>query len=121
MFQHINVIGILVDDLETALAFYVDVLGFEKRTDAPFGDGGRFVTVAPKGAETELALSVRTAADDHVKLMPISCAVDDVDAVCDHLRANQVEIVAGPLDEPWGARSATFKDSSGNEIYIIKV
>ena len=119
MFKHINVVGILVDDLEAAIAFYVDVLGFEKRTDAPFGDGGRFVTVAPKGAETELALSVRTAADDNMKLMAISYAVDDVDAVCEHLKVHNVEIVAGPVDEPWGARSATFKDVSGNEIYII--
>ena len=48
----------------------------------------------------------------------ISLIVDDVDAACDVLKANNVEIVHGPVDEPWGPRGAAFKDPFGNEFFI---
>ncbi|MBV8714551.1 MAG: VOC family protein, partial [Chloroflexi bacterium] len=41
-----------VADQDRALEFYTDVLGLEKRVDAPFGNGGRWIEVAPSGAET---------------------------------------------------------------------
>jgi len=43
-------------DLDRALEFYTEVLGLEKRVDAPFGDGYRWIEVAPAGAETTIAL-----------------------------------------------------------------
>src|SRR4051794_39490646 len=51
-----NVI-IPVADQDEALEFYTDVLGLEKRADVPFTeDGGRWIEVAPSGAETAIAL-----------------------------------------------------------------
>ena len=44
-----NVI-IPVDDQDRALAFYTEELGFEKRADLPFGDGNRWIEVAPPAA-----------------------------------------------------------------------
>jgi catechol 2,3-dioxygenase-like lactoylglutathione lyase family enzyme len=52
---HIVTVGLPVADQAAALEFYVGKLGFEKRRDMPFGDG-RWVEVAPPGAETTLAL-----------------------------------------------------------------
>ena len=48
--------GIPVTDQERALEFYVGTLGFEKVMDGPFGDGGRWIEVAPTGATTTVAL-----------------------------------------------------------------
>ena len=45
------------DDPDRALAFYVGTLGLEKRRDVPFGQGQRWVEVAPAGAPTTIALS----------------------------------------------------------------
>jgi catechol 2,3-dioxygenase-like lactoylglutathione lyase family enzyme len=39
--------SVLVDDQEKALRFYVDVLGFEKMADLPFGEY-RWLTVTAR-------------------------------------------------------------------------
>src|SRR5262249_59710004 len=52
----VRTVGVPVTDQQRALAFYVDTLGFEKRLDVPFGDGKRWIEVAPAGATTTLAL-----------------------------------------------------------------
>ena len=56
---HIGKVGVVcvpVIDQDRALAFYVDTLGFEKRTDVAFGEGYRWIEVAPAGATTTLAI-----------------------------------------------------------------
>ena len=56
----INKIGtvcIPVSDQDKMIDFYVGMLGFEKRADVPFGNGYRWVEVAPAGADTTIALA----------------------------------------------------------------
>jgi catechol 2,3-dioxygenase-like lactoylglutathione lyase family enzyme len=56
---HINKVSTVVvpvSDQERAIEFYVDKLGFEKRTDVPFGNGYRWIEVAPAGAATTIAI-----------------------------------------------------------------
>ena len=56
---HITQIGTVivpVSDQDKALDFYTEKLGFEKRTDIPFGNGDRWVEVAPAGGETTVAI-----------------------------------------------------------------
>ena len=45
-----------VTDQDRALEFYVDTLGFEKRGDDAFGNGDRWVEVAPPDAATTIAI-----------------------------------------------------------------
>src|ERR1700680_2677887 len=45
-----------VSDQDQAIEFYLDKLGFEKRADVPYGNGERWVEVAPPGAATTIAL-----------------------------------------------------------------
>src|SRR3954462_5261333 len=52
----IGTVVIPVTDQDRAIAFYVDTLGFEKRADVPFGNGYRWVEVAPAGTETAIAI-----------------------------------------------------------------
>ena len=57
--QHIPGVGtvyLAVSDQDRALAFYRDMLGFEVRTDTEFGEGFRWIEVAPAGAYTVIAL-----------------------------------------------------------------
>jgi catechol 2,3-dioxygenase-like lactoylglutathione lyase family enzyme len=53
---HIGVVCIPVTDQERALEFYVGTLGMEKRADVPFGNGHRWIEVAPAGAATTIAI-----------------------------------------------------------------
>ena len=49
-----------VSDQDRALEFYVDRLGFDKRIDGTYGDGARWIEVAPPGAATMIALVLST-------------------------------------------------------------
>jgi catechol 2,3-dioxygenase-like lactoylglutathione lyase family enzyme len=52
----INTVVVPVSDQDRAVAFYVETLGLEKRTDVPFGNGYNWIEVAPSGAETTIAI-----------------------------------------------------------------
>lgn len=45
-----------VSDQDAAIAFYTEILGFSLVADVAFGDGGRWVEVAPPGGGAPLAL-----------------------------------------------------------------
>src|ERR687884_497020 len=45
-----------VTDQDAAIAFYTGRLGFALAADVPFGDGERWVEVAPPGGGTAIAL-----------------------------------------------------------------
>ena len=47
----IGTVVVPVSDQDRAIEFYVETLGFEKRADVPFGNGYRWVEVAPAGAD----------------------------------------------------------------------
>lgn len=53
----IRTINVPVSDQDRALDFYVAKLGFEKRVDVTFGQGQRWIEVAPAGATTTVALA----------------------------------------------------------------
>ena len=52
----VGTVVVPVSDQDRAVAFYVDTLGFEKRSDVPFGNGYRWVEVGPEGADTTIAI-----------------------------------------------------------------
>ena len=52
----VRTVGVPVTDQDRALEFYVEKLGFAKQLDVPFGDGKRWIEVAPPGATTTIAL-----------------------------------------------------------------
>ena len=53
----VRTVAVPVTDQDRALEFYVGALGFEKRMDATFGGGRRWIEVAPPGATTTIALA----------------------------------------------------------------
>jgi catechol 2,3-dioxygenase-like lactoylglutathione lyase family enzyme len=119
---HITQVGTLiipVSDQDRALEFFVDKLGFEKRLDAPFGQGGRWVEVAPPGAATTIALVPRGEGD----ATGIEVSFTTQDAETDHaeLRARGVEadealIRMGDLVPPM----FTFRDPDGNRFRVVQ-
>jgi uncharacterized glyoxalase superfamily protein PhnB len=47
--------------------------------------------------------------------------VEDVDAMCTELATRGVKLLNGSVDRPWGVRTASFNDPSGNIWEITKV
>src|SRR5207244_329315 len=76
-----------VSDQDRALEFYVDKLGFEKRTDTPYGDGDRWVEVAPAGAATTIALVRPREGESAGVEGRVGLATEDLDAGHADLRA----------------------------------
>ena len=110
--------SIFVNDQDRAKNFYIEVLGFEERTNAPMGDGMRWVTVGPPGEKTEVALFSKGFPDwssEKVGQNTRGCLeVDDVFAAHQKWTAKGVEFTDGPRMEFFGGW-AMFKDCDGNE------
>jgi len=119
---HITEVGTVivpVSDQERALKFYVGKLGFEKRMDAPFGDGRRWVEVAPPGAATTIALIPPPEGEQTE--MVVSFTTRDADADHADLRARGVEADAevmrmGDFVPPM----FTFRDPDGNSFRMVE-
>src|SRR6476619_3856181 len=90
--KHINVVMVPVTDTDRAIDFYVGKLGFEKRSDVPYGDGDRWVEVAPAGSEAAMALvpsGENAPAGGHSR---IALNTDDIDAVHADLKDRGVDV-----------------------------
>jgi catechol 2,3-dioxygenase-like lactoylglutathione lyase family enzyme len=91
----VGTVFIPVSDQETALAFYLDKLGFEKRIDSSYGENHRWIEVAPPGSTNAIALvppsEGKSIGGDHT-----CCAFTTKDIESDHatLRARGVDVDA---------------------------
>ena len=121
---HIKQLGrviIPVSDQERALEFYLGTLGFEKRADIPFGEGDRWLEVAPVGGETAIAIMPpRPGASPGNDQSCIAFATDDLDADYAALRDQGVSV-----EEPMGGegpvpRMFFFRDPDGNNLLAVE-
>jgi catechol 2,3-dioxygenase-like lactoylglutathione lyase family enzyme len=128
--MHLEHVAIVVDDYDPAIAFFVDVLGFELVEDSPAltseeGRAKRWVVVRPPGARTGVLLA-RADGDDQEAVVGRQFAgrvglflrVEDFDAAHERLRARGVEFVREPRTEPYG-RVAVFLDIAGNRWDLL--
>jgi catechol 2,3-dioxygenase-like lactoylglutathione lyase family enzyme len=120
----INTVIVPVSDQDRALEFFVDKLGFEKRTDIAFGEGDsmRWVEVAPPGADTTVALSVPPeGAPSTMEGGCVAFGSDDIDADHADLKAKGVDI-----DDEISRHGdpvppmAWFRDPDGNRHLLVQ-
>jgi catechol 2,3-dioxygenase-like lactoylglutathione lyase family enzyme len=108
-----------VSDQDRALEFYVDKLGFEKRLDAPFAPGRRWVEVAPAGAATTIALVL--ALEGGEAEIEVSLATEDADA--DHAVVHDTGVEADAEVKRMGEGVPpmfTFRDPDGNSFRMVE-
>src|SRR5205814_7745118 len=80
---------------ERAIDFYTGKLGFEKRTDVPFGNGYRWVEVAPGDGETTIALAPPPeGSPTGNRQTGIGLQTDDIDGFHAELKAAGVDVDA---------------------------
>ena len=110
-----------VSDQDRAIAFYVEKLGLEKRTDVPFGNGYRWVEVAPSGAETTVALAPPPEGKPTGnRETGISLYSQDIDGYHAQLKADGVDVDAevSRMGDPvppmfW------LRDPEGNTLIVV--
>lgn len=113
----IGTVAVPVSDQDKALEFYVGVLGLEKRMDVPLEQiGGRWITVAPDGAVTSIALvpGQSTGVDTGIRLN-----AGDVPAVHARLKEQGAD-VDDLLQWPGVPPMFTFRDQDGNVLVIVE-
>jgi len=110
-----------VSDQDRALEFYLEKLGFEKRTDTPYGEGERWVEVAPPGAATTIALvPPREGGPTRIESM-VGFTTEDIDADHADLGARGVDVdeavmrLGDPVPPMFFSR-----DPDGNSFLIVQ-
>jgi catechol 2,3-dioxygenase-like lactoylglutathione lyase family enzyme len=92
---HITEVGTVivpVSDQDRALEFYTNKLGFEIRGDTPYGDGERWLEVAPPGATTTIAIVLPREGDSAGIETRIGLTTQDIDADHADLRGRGVDV-----------------------------
>ena len=126
MVQRLALTAILVDDYDTALAFYVGKLGFAKREDTHISPTKRWVVVVPPGGESGLLLA--RAADERQRnsignqsggRVFLFLETDDFDRDFANYRQRGVKFVEAPRQEAYG-KVAVFEDIFGNRWDLIQ-
>jgi lactoylglutathione lyase len=104
MITKLNTVSLYVTDQERARQFYVDVLGFEVRTDAQMGEMGRWLEVAPVDAQTAFVLADAAAYDKRERVgssADVTLSCDDVYALHKTL-TEKGATVTEPEKQDWG-------------------
>jgi predicted enzyme related to lactoylglutathione lyase len=125
----IGLTSVYVDNLDKALRFYTEVLGFVKKAD--FSNGPyRWLTVASpeeqNGTEVQLALNDNPAAAAYQKAMfqqgqrAAMFNTDDVKSEYERIKARGAEFTMPPTDVT-GATIAVLNDTCGNLIQITQL
>jgi catechol 2,3-dioxygenase-like lactoylglutathione lyase family enzyme len=108
-----------VSDQDQALEFYMGKLGFEKRLDAPYGEGERWIEVAPPGAATTIALVPREGLPAGVE---VSFMTEDADTDHAELRARGVEADEAVMRiGDYMPPMFTFRDPDGNRFRMVQL
>jgi catechol 2,3-dioxygenase-like lactoylglutathione lyase family enzyme len=114
----IGAITLFVEDLDVAKEFYARAFGlplyFGDDDSAVYKFGGTLINLLKTSAAGELIDPAKVAAPESGARAQLTVHVDDVDALCAELRARGIELVNGPMDRPWGPRTASFKDPGGH-------
>jgi catechol 2,3-dioxygenase-like lactoylglutathione lyase family enzyme len=114
----IAAITLFVEDLDAAKRFYAEVfrlpVTFEDDNSAVFTFGQTMVNLLDAKEAPRLIEPARVADGDAGARFQFTLAVDDVDAMCEELRQRGVELLNGPIDRPWGIRTASFRDPGGH-------
>jgi catechol 2,3-dioxygenase-like lactoylglutathione lyase family enzyme len=110
-----------VSDQDRALEFYLGKLGFEKRTDSPFGEGERWVEVAPPGAATTIAIVPPREGEPTGIQTRVALTTDDIEADHANLLSQGVDADAEVMrmGDPVPPMFF-FRDPDGNTFFIIE-
>lgn len=130
--SHVSLVTLYVTDQDEAKKFYIDVLGFEERTDVSMGDGFRWVTLGlPDHPELQVTMMVpgpplspemadtirRALADGTMGGFGVS--TPDCQKAYEELSAKGVEFPQPPAERPYGVE-AVMRDNSGNWLVLVE-
>lgn len=102
-----------VTDMERALRFYRDILGFTVAFTN--GKSVSFAVINQGGAQLHLEVQPGKAGSSHAHIM-----VDDLDAVHERLVRAGAAVRQAPKVQEWGLRDVVIADPDGNTFEIAE-
>lgn len=117
--------ALVVRDVDEAVDFYRDVLGFDVRTGTTGGDAQPVTVGPPAQPGTRILLHpVAAPAVDELAvgglLGRLVFTTDDCDATFEYLEAAGADVMQEPIDRPHGVRDCAFLDPSGNLLRFVQ-
>jgi lactoylglutathione lyase len=114
----IEVVTLFVEDLKATRAFYEGVFGlkvvYADDVSAVVKLGGILINLLHVSEAPGLMEPVAVAGPAAGARLLLTIKVENTDAVCADLRRHGVKVLSGPVDRPWGRRTASFADPAGN-------
>jgi len=114
----LSAITLFVADLESTARFYTEVFElpvvYADADSTVFRFGTMLVNLLQRGAAAELIEPAAAGDPSAGPVAVFTLPVDDVDARCALLAERGVTLLNGPIDRPWGPRTASFRDPAGH-------
>ncbi len=117
----VSTVIVPVSDQDAAIAFYTSKLGLELRADIPFGNGDRWVEVAPAGADTTIAIVKPRPGEPTGVETRIALSSSDIDADHAELKARGVDVddevsrMGDPVPPMFFLR-----DQDDNKLFVVE-
>jgi lactoylglutathione lyase len=116
--EFLRTVAVYVADQDRSIRFFTEQLGFEVKSDVAMGPG-RWVQVAPPGAQTHVVLFPREMmpgwAEQKASIV-FKCA--DTGKAAEEMKAKGVKFVMEPTRMIWGT-FASFEDVDGNQFFLV--
>ncbi|WP_426239022.1 VOC family protein [Pararhizobium sp. DWP1-1-3] len=114
----IEVITLFVDDIDEARSFYQTAFAaeivYQDAVSAVLKFAGTMVNLLKSTEAPELVAPSIVAKSSSGSRVLLTIKVDDTDGACAELQRRGVTLLNGPVDRPWGRRTAAFADPSGH-------
>lgn len=118
----VTAITLFTEDLAASRAFYAAFFDagptYEDDASAVFLAGATMVNLLRVEAVAELIAPARMAPPGIRAVYTLP--VEDVDAACAALESRGITLLNGPMDRPWGIRTASLQDPSGHVWELAK-
>jgi catechol 2,3-dioxygenase-like lactoylglutathione lyase family enzyme len=116
--KSVGAITMFVDDPKRSKEFYARVFEaptvYEDDDSVAFEFENLIVNLLRAPAAHELIGPATVAPRESGARFQLTIWVEDADAVIEQLRSAGVELLNGPIDRPWGLRTAAFADPDGH-------
>ena len=114
----IEVVTLFVGDIDKARIFYAKVFDpdvvYQDDVSCVLKFDGAMINLLQASRAPQLVQPAPVSPASSGARFLLTIKVADVDAVCAELRDRGVPLLNGPIDRPWGRRTAAFADPSGH-------
>ena len=122
--NNIFAITLFQEDISAAKKFYQDAFGlavvYEDDNSCVFKIGETMINLLKTFAAPVLIDPAKVSSRESGSRLVFTIQVADVDAMCEQLKTHGVTLLNGPMDRPWGIRTASFMDPGGHIWEIAK-